>query len=141
MSKNDLQNSNNILTVIRDSGANVKILKFLERKGCIKIFDVMLENGRENKKVKDKILPAGVWDHCLWDEAVWSDDDCLYDEICKIIGSNNVKDAMHLETHIRNSFDYFVTEDNDFLNKRDILKDKFNVLIVTPLELQKICEK
>ena len=37
-------------SITRDSGANVKILKRLQNAGFIKIYDVMLENGRENTK-------------------------------------------------------------------------------------------
>ena len=124
-----------ILNVTRDSSANVKILKELENKGYIKIYDVMLENGRENKRIKEKILPVAVWDHCCWDEAVWGGDDCVYDEIRKILGTDHIEDAMHLEAHIRNRHDYFVTEDTDFLKKRKELHGRFGVKIATPEEL------
>lgn len=133
------EKQNKVFSITRDSGANVKALKLLESKGFIKIFDVMLENGRENKRVKDKILPIGVWGHALWGEAVWAGDNSKYDDIRTVIGKNNIKDAMHLEAHIRSSHDYFVTEDNDFLNKRDILAQKFGVKIITLQELKKIC--
>ena len=144
MVKNNTKQKNisgKILKITRDSGANVKILKAMENEGYIKIHDVMLENGRENKKVKNKILPVGVWDHARWDEAVWASSDCAYDEIRKIIGMNRVEDAMQIEAYIRNKHDYFVTEDNDFINKRDELNEKFGVKIVTPKELEKICRK
>lgn len=55
--------------VTRDSGANVKLLKHLERAGCITIYDVMLENGRDNRKVKDKVLPVAVMDRVVQDGA------------------------------------------------------------------------
>ncbi len=129
------------LKITRDSSASVKILKELETAGRIKMYDVMLENGRENTKVKEKILPVAVWDHARWGEAVLAGDDCTYDEIRQIIGSEHVKDAMQLEAHIRNQHDYFVTEDTDFLTKMETLNKKFNVEIVTPEELVSICNQ
>jgi predicted nucleic acid-binding protein len=130
-----------LITVTRDSGASVRVLRELEKAGYIKIYDVMLENGRHNKKVSEKVLPVAVMGHAIWGEAVWTADNCTYDEIRNIIGKNNVKDAMQLEAHIRNNHDYFVTEDTDFLNKRVELGLKFDVKIVTPTELKDICQK
>lgn len=130
-----------ILSVTRDSGANVKFLLGLQNDGFIKIHDVMLENGRENKKVKDKVLPVGVYNHGKWGEFVWGGKDTTYDDVRQIIGRDNIKDAMHLEAHIRNKHDYFVTEDRDFLDKREELETKFNIKIVTPQELEKICRQ
>lgn len=126
-------------SVTRDSGASVRVLRSLEKEGYIKIFDVMLENGRENKKVKNKILPTAVLNHCRWGEAVWASEDSLYEEMRRIIGRRHIKDAMHLEAHIRNGHDYFVTEDTDFLHKRDELAKRFDVKICTPTELDAMC--
>ncbi len=133
---------NNPLKITRDSSANVKLLKKLENKGLIKIFDVMLENGRENRKIKEKILPIGVWGHSRWDECVWGDEDNKYDEILHLIGRQNIKDAMHLETHLRSENDYFVTQDkDDILSKRDELLKQFGIKAVSPEELQLILNK
>ena len=129
------------MKITRDACASVKILKKFEKEGCIEIYDVMLEGGRENKKVKRKILPLGVLDHSRWNEAVWAGDGNAYDGLCKILGKDKIEDAMHLEAHIRNKFDYFVTEDTDFLCKREVLKKKFGVNIVTPNELQELCSE
>ena len=123
------------LIITRDSGANVKALRKLERAGLIECHDVMLENGRENRKIPNKMKPIGVWGHSRWGESVWPSEDCLYDEIRQIIGKRNVGDAMHLEAHIRSGNDVFVTEDNDFLSKRDELNAEFGCEIMTPDEL------
>ncbi len=133
---------NKKLSVTRDSGANVKVLKMLERAGYVEVYDLMLENGRENKKVKKKILPVAVCDSgARWGECVLSGEDSTYGDIRKVIGRQNIQDAMHLEAHIRNEHDYFVTEDTDFLKVRDRLNEKFSVKIVTPSELKEICKK
>lgn len=137
--KPSILGQNKPYSITRDSCANVKILKDLEQKGFIKVFDVMLENGRKNKKVKDKIKPVFIVGTSLLGEMVLANKDCKYDDIRNIIGKQHIKDSMYLEAHIRNEFDYFVTEDRDFLDKRQELEDKFLVRIVTPQELQKIC--
>lgn len=142
MTKVREKQNNFVTTVTRDSGANVKLLRRLEREGYIKIFDVKFENGRENKKVKEKVLPVGVWGSgARWGECVWAGADCVYADIREILGKEYAQDAMQLEAHIRNGHDYFVTEDNDFLRNRSRLEDKFSVKIVTPEELQEICQK
>ena len=131
----------NIYSVTRDSGANVKILKRLQNAGLIKIYDVMLENGRENTRVKDKILPVLILSSdARLGEAVLGGEDSVYEDIRKIIGKKNVEDAMHLEVHIRHKHDYFATEDHHFLDVRDELNKKFDVKIVTPEKLEIICK-
>ena len=128
------------IKVTRDSGANVKTLRRLERAGLIECHDVKLENGRENKKIKRKILPVMVWGHARWGEAVRADKDCYFDEISEIIGKDGIADAMHLEAHLRSEHDVFVTEDNDFLSKRDQLSAAFGCGIMTPEELAEMLQ-
>jgi len=123
--------------VTRDSGANVKVLRQLELDGLITVFDILLENGRENRKVKQKIKPIGVWGHSRWGESVWADkNDPAYEQILAIVGHDNVKDAMHLEAHLRSGNDVFVTEDTDFLKNRRALEAQFACTILTPAELK-----
>ena len=133
-------NKKNKYKITLDSSANLKLLKALEKQGYVEINNVMLENGRETKKVKNKILPTLVLNHSILGESVLGGSDNIYENIRKIIGYDHVKDAMHLEAHIRNNHDYFITEDKDFLNKREELEKKFNIKIKTPEELQKICK-
>ncbi len=56
---------NKKLPVTADSGANLKLLRKLERQGLITITTVDLENGKHNK-VSDKIGPIAVWGKCKW---------------------------------------------------------------------------
>ena len=56
----------NLFRITRDPSANLKLLKLLEKKGFIEIHDVLIENGRTNKKVNNKILPVGEFGHALW---------------------------------------------------------------------------
>lgn len=50
---------------------------------------------------------------------------------------NKISDVDHLMGHIVNKRDFFVTTDKDFLTKREILKEKFGVKILTPQECLK----
>lgn len=120
------------LKVTRDSGANVKILRELENRGLITCYDVMLENGRENRKIKRKIRPVLAYPYFRFGEGVWADKDCEYDAISSIIGRDKVADTLHLEAHLRHKHDVFVTEDNDFLAKRDQLSAAFGCEIMPP---------
>ncbi|MEQ8367740.1 MAG: hypothetical protein RIB61_13625 [Roseicyclus sp.] len=125
-----------MLRVTRDSGANVRLLRRLENDGLIQIHDVLLENGRENRKVKQKLIPIAVWGQSRWDESVWAPEENHFDEICAIIGRCNAADAMHLEAHLRCGNDVFVTEDSDFISKREELEMTFSCRIRTPEELE-----
>lgn len=124
------------LKVTRDSGANVKTLRRLEALGLITLTDILIENGRENRKVKNKALPVGVWGETRWGEAIWASENSSYDRIKEIIGVENVKDSIHLEAHIRMGNDIFVTEDNDFLTIREELKQEFGCVVMHPNELK-----
>lgn len=121
------------LRVTRDSNANLKILKRLEYYGCIEIFDVKTENN--TNKVLRKVLPAGVRGVFKRGEFIRGGGD-NYTQIKKIIGEGKIHDVIKLEAHIRNRFDYFVTEDHDFLDKREELREILGVKIVTPQELE-----
>lgn len=123
-------------TVTKDVSADLKKLKTLEKSGLIKIKQVKIEN--VSKKVVDRPLPNGVWGHTKWDEMKWaSDNDAQrFEQLKQIIGKGNIKDAIHVDTHIRDNNDYFVTEDNDILNVRKQLEQQFSGLkIRTPDEL------
>ena len=129
--------------VTSDKGVDFPRLKKLKNAGLIEIFDVKIEN--ETKEIPNKILPVMVWGHSKWGECLWGNDSCSYDAIRKIIGKDNVKDAMHLEAHIRNRFDYFVTNNpRDFIKngKRESLEKQFAGLkIVTINELEELCQQ
>jgi len=127
-----------VLKITRDASANVKTLKDLESKGFIKVNDVMLEGGRENRKFSRKILPGFCIGHTRIGEGVVAGDNNPYEEIRNIIGRKNVGDALHLEAHIRSCNDYFVTEDKDFLGNREELNKRFDVKILTPEELRNV---
>jgi len=124
--------------VTRDKSADLKRLKALEKFELIEIHEVQIES--QTNKNKRKVLPVAVWDQTKWDEAVWADEDNSYDKIRELIGKHNIKDAITLEAHIRNRFDYFITEDKDeFIRngRREELEKAFpslKILTVTELE-------
>lgn len=122
--------------ITKDIGANLKKLRTLERKGLIELFQVKIET--HTPKIKNKDLPNGVWGHTKFNEMLWTseDDASRFEKIKEIIGKNNIEDAIHVDTHIREKRDYFVTEDTDILNCKDELEQTFKGLkIRTPDEL------
>lgn len=123
-------------SVTKDVSADLKKLKMLERAGLVKVKQVRIEN--VSRKIKDQPLPNGVWNHTNWDEMKWASasDAQRFEQIKQIIGKENIKDAIHVDTHIRDGNDYFVTEDNDILSVRGQLEQQFSGLkIRTPDEL------
>lgn len=113
-----------VYTVTADISANLKKLRRLEISGLIEIYQIKIEDPSPKTK---KSLPTGVWGHTKWDKCVWADGEGArsFEQIKKIIGAHNVKDAMHLGDHIRDGRDYFVTEDRDILDHRDVLQKTF----------------
>lgn len=139
-SNGERQKINYNINITRDKNVNLKRLKKLERAGLITIHEVQIEE--IPKSAKNKILPVLVFGHTEWGECSFAGEKCNYPKILDIIGKENIKDAIHLEAHIRNGYDYFVTEDKgDFINnkKREKLQHEFNNLeIVTLDELENI---
>ena len=125
------------VSITADSGANLKLLKGLERQGFITITVVNLENGKQNN-VSDKIGPVGVWGKCAWgDGSVWGSEDSIYKQVLSIVGGNNYQDARHLEAHFRSGNDIFVTGDvGDILSKKDALFEQFRIRVMSSKELQ-----
>lgn len=130
------------LSVTCDSSANKQILRQLERRGLIKIFDVNIETF---SKKTDKIKAVAVWDHSKWDDgSVWGDGSSHFQSAKEIIGGHNIGDVRHLEAHLRSGNDFFITEDLDeFIRngRREELEEKFSGLrIMTPDELRGLFE-
>jgi len=121
--------------ITRDSCANLRKLKKLADLGYIEIHDVSFEN--KTPKVKNKILPVGVYGQTKYGECLYAGKDCKYDEIRSVLGKQNIGDAIKLEAHTRNGFEYFVTEDSDFLRKKGILARKFGIKVISPNDLAK----
>lgn len=116
---------NKPFTVTKDVSGDLKKLKKLEKAGLIKIKQVKIEN--VSRKIKDQPLPNGVWGHTKWDEMKWasdSDSKC-FERLKQIIGKGKIKDVIHVDTHIRDGNDYFVTEDTDILNVKQQLEQQF----------------
>lgn len=45
---------------------------------------------------------------------------------------NQTRDVMHLVTHKNHSRDIFVTKDNDFLSKKERLKNEYSIIVMNP---------
>lgn len=124
--------------VTRDSDVDMKRLRHLKDSCGIEIFDVQIDTV---SKRTEKIPSIGVYGLSKYGESIYSSDATVLNGIVKIIGMNNIKDAMKLEGHIRNKNDYFITQDHDFLDKRIDLEKKFNIKILDITELENLCFK
>jgi len=124
-----------------DSGVDLKRLKKLENLSLLKIEKVSIEN--KMKKVKKERSTVGILGVATLPFRLGPYD--VYDQILKIIGGENYKDAMILETHINSGNDYFVTNNpKDFIYNgiREKLKVQFQELkILTVDELEEIINK
>ncbi|GHA54874.1 hypothetical protein GCM10008927_20870 [Amylibacter ulvae] len=126
-----------MLTVSCDVNVNIKPLRKLEQENKIKIYAVAIEGIEKNKKISNKELPIAVIGSAFFKigSAKIASVDTAYTKIQKIIGKPHHGDVLYLEGHISSGRDIFVTDDNDFLSKRDVLQDEFNIVIKTTSEL------
>lgn len=101
---------------------------------------------RKSQKYKEDI-GVGVFDHSRWGHAVFGGEGVNYplEEMKKLLfpkfetlgkkaKKRAIRDAMHLATHYMHKRDFFVTEDKNFIEKRDKLTQRFGVTILTPKE-------
>ena len=133
----------------------------LKNDGKIKIFktDVMdtemqdggYKRGLDKSTQLSEDIGTGVWNHSRWDHTKFGNDNdkLLLNQLLEYLFGKKeraeyikqeIRDAMHLKTHLNYKRDYFMTRDNDFLSKRVLLKEKFNVNIITPEEILKIIQ-
>ena len=126
-----------VLKITADVSANMKTLRSLEQKGHIEIHVVNIENHKISKKITNKKNPVAILDSefALLDYCVIASNDTPYKTIQQIIGKQHHADILHFESHLESKHDIFVTEDTDFLSKRERLSDVFATRIMTPEEL------
>ena len=132
------KNMRKVYIVTKDVSANLKKLKKLKSMGLIKITQVKIET--QTAKIPNKILPTGVWKHTNWNDMIWGskEDSGRFEKLKNILGKEHIEDAIQVSTHIREKYDYFVTEDHDILDKRLELEKTFpNLKIRNPDELEK----
>lgn len=89
-------------------------------------------------------IEIGVWSHSRFGSCKFGskEDSKRFNEIKKILFPNlkelndeQIKDSMHLQTHLHYNRDFFITDDKKhILNKKDELKKRLNLLVCTPRE-------
>ena len=127
-----------IRTVTCDKSCNFKELRNLEMEGLIQVFAVAIEGNEDNRRATNKVLPTIIIGNrfaLIGDDdnprCVIAANDCRYESILDLLGKKNREDALHLEAHIRDGRDAFVTEDkDDILSKHKILQEKFGVTVL-----------
>ena len=129
-----------MLKISCDRNANIKALGKLHLEGKIEIHGVAIEGHEDNRKLPNKTLPYTFIGspfsrigRCKIAPA-----ETPKEEIEKIIGRQHHGDVIHFLDHVLSERDIFVTDDNDFLSKRDILEERFKTKILTVDEFLEI---
>jgi len=119
------------LTLTVDGNANQKILRRLEADGFVELHAINMESMITNKKIKSKDRPIAVFDspHSTYGNARYAADDTVYPSVSKAMTKDNHGDAIQLEGHLHSGRDVFVTDDRDFLDRRDKLFEEFGAVI------------
>jgi len=94
----------------------------------------------------------GVWGHSRWGHFCWRDESTgnlineiknllfpEYDKLSDDAKRRALRDSMHLAAHKTYNRDVFVTEDKHFLNKRDILRERFGIMVLSPEQIAEQC--
>lgn len=128
------------LTLTVDANANQRFLRQLESRGFVELHAINIENMTDNKKMKRKHMPLAVLDspHSTIGNCVIASNETIWPEVSAAMTKGNHGDAMQLEGHIRSGRDVFVTDDRDFLSRRDRLKEQFGVTVKSTEEIAAI---
>ena len=120
-----------------DGNADQKILRKLAAKGYVELHAINIESMLDNKKIKHKDLPLAVYGspHSTYGNSVYAADDTIYPTISKAMTRDNHGDALQLEGHIRSGRDVLVSDDKDFLARREELLNKFGAVIKSTEEI------
>ena len=113
------------------------------REGKIEIFAVSIENHLGTNKITKKEIALAVIGspHATIGNSVIASSVNKYSEIRGVIGREHHADILHLERHLNSGRDYFLTDDNDFLTKKEELFEQFGVKVVTVDELEALVIK
>ena len=132
-----------MLKVTVDVSADLRRLKRLESTGKIELFAVAIENHKNTRKIKNKQLPTALIGSkfATIGNSVIASETNKFHHLQSIVGKEHHADILHLERHLESDRDYFVTDDNDFLSKREMLFDQLGVQIVTVEELEDLVKE
>ena len=140
--------TNCVIDIDKD-GCIDKLIDF-EKRGLIEIYktdvvDTELQNTSSiNKSVNIKEdLGFGIIDHSRIGFARISgvETKSFFDTLLHLVfpetkgqtaTKNQIRDIMHIITHKDHNRDYFVTKDNDFINKSEILNKDYGIVVLTP---------
>ncbi|MCK4522435.1 MAG: hypothetical protein KAU20_07720 [Nanoarchaeota archaeon] len=85
---------------------------------------------------------VGLWGHFRWGHGKWgSKEDSYVDEFKKILFKDfdqmrednqrrSLRDCIHLSTHLVYGRNFFITENNDFLRHKDLLKSSYDINVI-----------
>jgi len=120
------------------------------------VMDTEFINARASFKTKalkksqnyQEDIGVGVWNHSRWNHSRFDGDSIDYplDDIRNLLFPHfdklsddekrrAIRDSMHLATHKMHNRDFFVTEDKDFLDKKDSIKEHFVITVLSPTQL------
>ena len=112
-------------------------LRDLQKKGRITL--VLFPYDRRTRRIKEVATPSGAtWEelNITWDEADFSWDECSpsprYDDICNIIGEENIRDVKHVDSAFKSKCQSMLTCDNDILSHSQELEELLNIKFFHP---------
>lgn len=138
-----------MLTVYLDFGGYEKSLEPLRNARLIRLISADIDGGTGTKvsryvhKVK-ATLPVYEKDRGSYADATgtYADDDNAseqFENIRKIVGRGNIKDARHLDTAYRNKSSVYITSDKgDIWNHRVDIEALLNLVVLRPCEIPQL---
>lgn len=123
-----------------EHGALSPRLKALQKRGRVELVHFPVDLTRSGS-LKATAVPSAVcwddiglsWDECsfTWDEATGSE---KYEAIREIVGPQNRRDALHVDSAFKTAASCLVTADRDILDVRDRLFELLGLRIFSPSE-------
>jgi predicted nucleic acid-binding protein len=123
------------MKVYCEHGALSKSLRELQRKGFIELVHFPYDPDSRSGQLAMPELPSAAqwWDlkNLTWAELPGTFQDYSgsehFTEILEILGSENRRDALHVDTAVKNGCSAFVTCDNDILSQKGRLETALGI--------------
>ena len=113
------------MKVYCEHGALTSELKQLQAQGLIELVHFPYDENSGSRHLSKNVVPSQLqWRdaNLKWSElrGTWNDlsGSSLYEQILEMVGPNNRRDALHVDTAYKNGCAALVTKDRDILNRR-----------------------
>ena len=130
------------LKIYCEHGALSKKLRHLKQEKKITLISFPVDPGGRSRHIEPSAIPSNIrWEdlnNISWNEAQFAWNEARpsdkYNKILSIVGSNNRRDSLHVDSAYKTGCACLVSKDTDILNVRTQLRNLLNLPVFSPDE-------